>query len=716
MPRFPFYNEEFEPDVAPMADWEIRKRSEHGEIAKHFADYRSGDAKFDQHARRGMRIYNVTQTAKPTDEVSRIFLGLTRTVIDRTHDQMTEGEPGFSFSPRGPSDHKKVTLWEHLIENILSDCNYKAHQNIGFRDMLSMGSTVFEQYCDYPFRYTLVPNDKEETGYERVKIRDFRRPQVGVRAINPLDAWRNPNISNPSDVPSCVKREVYSWNQFAVDCGSAYLQDGSPKYKNLLKIQKGTHVCVFVFQDEITGEYVKYAIGFGNEQDGYTKDVPDCSKISEAIQIFYKPMKIHELRKGKKTLRADGLNIIGKCTLRWGTYFDAYDLSLRGTHSVYGMGIPRRIEAEDMTMQMIFNTNLDNFRWSNAVVLNYEGSNADSYIDADANRFIGGEMVDGKITPQSLGIARIGDYQVMKQDLEEGIVPATGTNYRQMIGDTSKTAFEFGQRLKMSNRSAEQTLTRLESELFKPIGELLLAGALSDMTTEEYEDMTEEQVESAMEMIKGKKATAQDYKDLEGEKPQRKVRKYIRMPGKKFREDFSQSSVRKLDYNSTDNTLIPDASMDVEAAYIPLVEEYVVPSEYIESGLLPDVTVDSKRMLGDMKARDSQNMDILVRYLLMLMEAGLLDPKKIDVDFFTKEFSQFAGVDEDKIIKGDEKEPMMEMAQKAVEAMQRIRTQSPSLSPNVQPVPNINAGASGIIPQGQGVPDLALQRATAGTL
>ena len=217
-------------------------------------------------------------------------------------------------------------------------------------------------------------------------------------------------------------------------------------------------------------------------------------------------------------------------------------------------------------------------------------------------------------------------------------------------------------------------------------------------------------------MIKSKEATAQDYKDLEGEKPQRKIRKYIRMPGKKFREDFSQSSVRKLDYNSTSNTLIPDSSMDADTAYIPLVEEYVVPARYIESGLLPDVKVDSKRNLGDMKARDSQNMDTLMRYLMMLMQAGLLDPKRIDVDFFTKEFAQFAGVDEEKIMKGGEKEPMMEMAQKAAEAMQRIRTQSPSLSPNVQPVPNINAGASGIIPQGQGVPDLALQRATAGTL
>lgn len=712
MKRFPFYNEEYEADTSALKSWESKKRSQHAEIARWFDGYRRDKVKFDQYARRGMKVYNVVQTAKPTDEVSRIFLGLTRSVIDRGHEQLMEGAPGFAFAPRGPSDSKKVLIWAKMIENQLSDCNYMAAQNIGFRDLFTLGSVVFEQFCDYPTRTVLVPNKDSDTGYDSVIVRDFSRPQIGIRHVNPLDAWRNPNINNPTEVPSCFKRSIYSWNQFAQDFGN------SKKYKNCFKIQKGSHVAVFEYQDELTGENVKYAYGFGNEQDGYMDTAPELSVLEFAVPILYRPMKIHETKENGAVVRSDGLNLLGKCNIRWGTYFDLYDNNYRGTHAVYGMGLPQRIEAEDMTMQTVFNINLDNFRWSQAVALNYEGNNADSYLDLDANRLYGGEVIDGKITPQPLGIARIGDYQAMKQDIEESLVPAAGINHRAMLGDMGKTAFEFGQRLKLASRSAEQLASRLEDELFKPLGLLVLAGSLSDLTVKEYEDMTEEQVNIAKEKIKNGEALTTDYKDLEGDAPKAKVRKYVRIPGYRSEENFTESKKRSLKYSASDTLKLSPAKKD-ETAYVPLEEEYVVPASYIESGILPDCTVDSKRMLGDRKIRDAKNMESLSAYLSQLSLSGLVDPKSIEWKNFIKEYAEIAGVSDDKIFVqksgSEEKDLLNDILQKSIEN----ETSSPA--DNAQLPQTISS--SGAVPrtpqpqsEGQADPQSLLERAAVGAL
>jgi len=711
---FPFYHQEFEQDVSPLADWEATKRSQHAEILKSFAEYRKSSG-FDRQALRGMKIYNVVQTASPEDEVSRIFIGITRTIIDRGVEQMTEGEPDFDFEPRGPSDHKKTILWKNLLRGILSHSNYRAHQNLAFRDLFAMGSLVLEQFTDYPRRTILVPNEKAETGYDQVVVRDYRRPKVGVRHVNPLDCWRNPNVSAPTEVPSCVKREVMSWNQFAQDYGRAVGADGKPRYKNTMKITKGSHVCVFIFQDELGGEYCKYAIGFGNEQDGYANSPPGPEQIGFAIPLLYKPIKIHEVRDGKRVYRSDGLNVSGMCNLRWGTYFDAYDSRFRGTHSVYGMGLPQRLEAEDMVMQTIFNINLDNYRWSNSVVLSYDGGNYDEYLDVDANRLYGGMLIPGKVTPQPLGISRIGDYQGMVAMLEEGMVPATGINHKQLLGDTSKTAFEFAQRIRMANRSAEQRLRSLENELFKPIGELLIGAALSNLTVEDVENMTEEQVEDATRRIKKGEATAQDYEGLDSAEPKRKVRNYIRIEGMKLREDFTNSKRRRLDFDSTENTLVLEKGGPADVSFVPMVEEYVYPAEYAESGLLPDVLVDSKRMLGDMKAQDAQNYKLLTDYLIQLQTTGLI--KNVDFDEITREFARFAGVNEDRVIRSEEKNKALAMIQEALAALEGQQS-SPTSNAQLpeQPLGAPPVGGSSSLGTGPARPQNPFAASAQGTL
>ena len=619
-------------------------------------DYRR-NCGWEKKAIRGMKVYNVLQTMKPDDEVSRIFLGYSRTSIDQGINQMTEGEPDFSFEPFGPSDHLKTIVWKHLIKMVLSQSKYKLHQQTFFRDYFVMGCGVFEVFIDYPQRTIRIPNSQTDGGFENVVIQDYRRPKVGIRAINPMHCWRNTNIDSPNDVPSCLKRRIITWNQFAQEFGRCKDSEGKHKYTNLEKIAKGTHICLYYYQDEIRDIYRIYATSFGNESDGFARTYPPIQNLG--VCIFDQPLKIHDMVVNKQIERSTGLNIPGVCSLRWGINFDKYDNNFQGDHSVYGMGLPERIEAEDTAIQGIFNQNLDNFRWTSTVVLNYEGSHADSYLDVDANRLYGAELIDGKITPMPLGITRIGDYQAMMEQMDKSVIPATGVNHNQLVGDTSKTLGEFALRIRQANRNAEQRLTRLETEVFQPVGSLLLANSLTVLTEDDYEAMTEEQVENARQMIKEGKKPLSDYRNLNGDKPEKRYTRYIPIKGEKLREDFTITKKRQLDYNAsfdekgrTRNTLVFDKDMNVENSYIPLVKEYVYPAEYIESGLLPDCIVDSKRMLADIKNQDVNNVKVAVQFILDV--ATKLGYQGADWDKIVGEMLQFADIDPKRVLKTQE--------------------------------------------------------------
>ena len=633
---------------------------------------------------------------QPDDEISRIFLGYSRMIIDKGIEQMTEGEPDFDFEPFGPSDHLKTIVWKHLVKMVLSNCEYRLHQETFFKDYFTTGCGVFDTYIDYPERTLRVPNPAWPGGFEPIVVQDMRRPKVGVRAVNPMNCWRNPNVDSPSQVSSCLRRRIVTWNQFAQEFGRCTMEDGRPKYENLEKIAKGTHIALYYYQDEIRDIYRIYAKSFGSQSDGSVTSQAIIYPMMQGlgIRIFNQPLKIHEEKVNGIVTRSTGLNIPGICSLRWGTLYDKYDKNLEGNHSVYGMGLPERIEGEDVAIQTMFNMYLDQERWAGSTVLNYKGNQPDNYLDIDANRFIGGELVDGEITPMNLGISRPESYESFQAIMDKNTIPSTGINHQQMVGDTSKTAFEFAQRIKAANRGAEQRLARLEAEVFKPVGSLLLANSLTVLTVHEYEDMTEEQVNSARELIKSGKKTAQDYKDLNSSDPKapakRKMITYIPMKGEKIREDFTVTKKRKLDYNAdytsegkSTNTLIPDPSMNVETSYVPMIADYVYPTEYIESGLLPDCIVDSSRMLTDMKAQDVANFQAATNFLLQLMLSGY---KGLDLDKVAGMTLEFANIDPKNILVNETgTTDVLNSVKDMLGKMQQVQSAPPSQNAQVAP-------------------------------
>lgn len=730
---FPFYHQI--PDnertgEKPMEGLEAVYKAEDQEDCKYMREYRR-DSGWDDRAKRGQRIYNVLQTYSPEDEISKLFIGYVRTNIDQGINTMSEGEPDFNFEPFGPSDHMKTIVWHHLIKMVLSDCQYKLHQETFFRDYFVMGCGVFEVFIDYPQRTLRVPNDKFPGGYEHIIIQDHRRPKVGVRAVNPINCWRNPNIDATNAVPSCLRRRIITWNQMAQDFGRCKLPGGIEMYKNMDKLAKGSHACVYYYQDEIRDIYRIYIKTFGTESDG-KPTIPSDDDLG--ICVLDKSLKIHERVISGQVLRSTGLNIPGKCSLMWGILFDKYDKDYTGNHSVYGMGLPERIEAENVAIQGMFNQHLDAVRWAGTSVLNYVGNNADSYMDVDANRLYGGELIDGTITPMPLGISRPGDFQANQLMMDNFVIPATQINHNQMVGDNSKTLGEFALRIRQASRGAEQRLTRLEIEVYKPLGSLLLANCLTTLTDDEYEALTEEQVGSAKESIKDSKKPVGDYQNLNSTDPSKPAKKrymrYIPMKGEKIREDFTVTKKRKLAYNAdyaaytdedtgktdrrTTNTLIHDKNMQVETSYVPLVKEYVYPAEYIESGLMPDCIVDSRRMLADIKNQEQKNVQTFINFLLQLMQLGY---KGADMDKIVAEMASFAEFDAKKFLTSptNTSEEVV-AADKLLEQLATLDNPTPPQNVPLpqQAPPQVNAGAMGNEPGGLGVSANAVQAATGG--
>lgn len=673
------------------------------------------------------RTYNVIQDGSTDDRVSNIYIGLARMIIDTGISMMTEGEPDFDFAPLGPSDYKKIILWKAALKMVLSQSNYRSHQDRFISDFMVLGTGAYEVYTQLPFRKKRF-EDESGSITEKV-VRDFRRPKVGVRHVSPFHCWRSPNVADPDDVPASGRSEVLTYNQFVQNYANVYLYDGRPKYdqkviKQLLGMA-GTHFLVTPYYDEIQDIYRIYALPFSRAPEAEALNPPD-GEIG--APIFDKPLSISRIAyeaDGKREIRSSGSNVLGMTPLCFGINNDQYDRDLK-THAVYGMGIPRLIEGPDMAFQAMFNMTLDNLRLQNTVTLAYKSHDGKTAPDLDNLSFYSGMFLDGDVVASPWGQAHISENTVFWEWLNNLCVWITGINYQQLVGDTSKTAFEFAQRIRMNNQRAEKRLRGLENGCLKRMATLLLSNILSELTVEEWEDLTEEQAMVIAQRIESGDALASDYKDYSAGKPgKRRVHTFIPIKDGSIKEDFSTTKTRKLDYHTTDNTIV-DNTDPTGPTYIPATQEYLYPTEYIEYGMIPDVIVDGKRMLGDMKAQDTETWKAYGEYLRQrLLETapgtGLEDQApNADMKKFDEEYGKFAGIEPDKIAADQSKGSKMQKEfSEAAEDLQDVISQQPNGPMAVTPPPPVpTTPAPGPGPQSPAIPGPpnALQGAAQGTI
>jgi hypothetical protein len=689
MPLYPFYFEakDKKNDVVDLTDYEQEKRLQDYEAINNHKEYHRS---FHEQWAKAGALYNVLQEGTSDDRISNFYIGLARMIIDTGVGMMTEGQPDYDYDPIGPADVKKMILWKSFVKKIESDCNAKSHYEKWITDMHIFGPSALEVYTQLPMR--LKRYEHEDGSIEEKLTRDFRRSKVGIRHRSIWYTYRNPNVTEYDDVPSGGYTEYLTHSQFVQSYANVFFPDGKPKYKNIDKVGKGSHYKVEVFFDEIQDAFRIYAIAYGTKPDG---KVEPCHEDELGLPIFDKPLCIYRMEKkledGRKVTISNGANVPGMVPLCFGNFNDQLDKDYK-THALYGMGIPQLIDGPEAIMQALFNMTVDNMRLKNTVVVGYEGTDGKSAADFDNLSHYSGTFVDGRINPQSLGIADMQSNSVMWEWLNNICIWVTGINFQQLGGDSSKTAFEFSQRIRANNQRAEKRIRSLENGPLKRAGLLLLSNALSECTVEEWDKLSEGQVEEIAAKIENNEVTAEDYQ-MENSKPvAKKMQMMIPVQGRKFREDFKgKHKTRKLDYNSTENTLIEDPELPGEVSYVPAESKYLLPTGDIESIMQFTVRVDGKRMLGDQRAQDMDTMQKLGDYFTNRFMAFANMPDQlpnVDMKKLDQEMLRFAQVEEDKVMQeGDNQSPLMEAADQALET---LMNSSPTT--NVQPLPTAPAG------------------------
>ncbi len=665
--KLEFYHEKEDSEPINLTKQEQDDLSADWEDIKNQREYR--DKMLDRWRWSGS-VYNVLQNAQTDDRLSQITLGWIRSYIDTGIAQMTAGEPEFDFEALGPSDESRTVIWKSLVESVMNRSNYMSHQKIAMTDSHVFGPGVFEAYQQRPYRTIRVPNGE---GFIEKVVVDHRLPRVGVRAVSPFRCTRNPNVSDPNEVGSCTKEEILSWNQFVQKYGRCIDENGKSKYKHIEQIKKGSHVKVTIYQDEIRDVYRIYALSYGNKNDGEAEIPP----TQLGIPIFDRPLKIHDIYDKRGILeRSVGLNIPGMCNLVFMPYADKLNTDYE-THDIYGMGLPEHMEGLDTFMQTAFNMTVDNWRLGNTVVLNYKSADG-TVPDFDANTYYGGEFVNAEVSATTFGQDRTVNFDNMYEVIQKLTIPATGININQIAGDTSKTAFEFAQRIEANNKRSEMRLKEWESGPLKRLGTLLLSASISELTVHDLENIREGDRKTILADIEKGRATRDDFEFEKGQPVQRKVRYYINMKGMK--ENFTpKRKSRMLSVDSTENTLVKDKKNPDSINKIPVTEQYVTPDWYVESGILFDTRVDSKRMITNKKIRDTQSLQAILNNVLQIAQIDPSVTQKVDFTKFIDLSLKMADMEEESIMKTqDNTGDTGALLQKIAAAKQQVLSNPPN--------------------------------------
>lgn len=685
MPLFPLYFEATEKDKkveVELTDEQQKQREQDAEIIAALDEYQ---APFRQRWLKNAAMYNLVQSGS-SDVASNYYLGWARILINHSVAMMTEGEPEGDFIPQGPSDGKRAELWHALVKHALSKSNWQAHQRQWIIDNHIFGTGVLKSYAELPMRRKSFKRADGTIVDQRV--RDFRRAKVGLRVRSPFRTLRSHFVSDPDDVPVGVEREVMTWNAFSVRYGD------SGKYKTD-QVPVGSHVRLLHVYDEEANRYRIYCVTWGNKPECVYNQEPSIKELG--YPIYTVPLARYNHTEDGEELKG-GLNVPGMTPLAFGIFEDQLDVGYE-THSLYGMGLPEVIEGPEEIMQGLVNMTLDNLRLKNTVPISYEPLDPESpsYLDVDIGTMYSSFMIDGKISAQPLGVADVASNQAMWDWLKLVIYQLTGINPEQITGDNLKTAFQSGLVVRQMNMRAKARIRAWEQGPLKRAWTLLLANCLSELTVNDWEEITEEEAGVLAEKIKNDEMTGEDYSTEEvtnedGTTTQVHKRKrmlYFPVQGRKFREDFKgKNKKRSLDYNSTQNTLIEDPSMPGDRSFVPADAKYLLPDGSIERILEYDVQVDGSHMLGDLKMQDMEMSQKAISNAMLVAKASPEVAMEIDWKKMLVSANKPAGFEEDDMFKTDTgKSKLAEVGKRIEEELAQAISQPSNVQPPAPMVP-----------------------------
>ena len=596
-------------------------------------------------------MFNLIQTG--TDDVtSNWYMGWARLLMNHAMALMTAGNPKADFEPVGHNDQKMRVLVNSLVYHLLNKCNWSAHQRLWIQDLFVFGNGVTKSYSELPMRKKKFERANGKI-VEKV-VRDFRKAKVGIRRKSPFRCMRSHFISDPDDVPYSIEIEEGTWNDFAIRYGNAILPDGTKKY-DTDQIPVGSHYRNIHLYDEQENCYRIYCITYGGKPESTFERCPEIGELG--YPIYNKPLSRYKFIDQGRTLMG-GANIPGLSPLAFATLDDQLDNDFE-TYSTIGMGIPQIIAGPEAVMQGLINMSIDNERLRGTVPISYEPNSGDSpsALDLDVRTMYSGLVIDGKITPQPLGLSSAGSNQVLWEWLKFIIYQLTGINPEPLTGDGLKTAYQSGLLIRQMNMRAKSRIQQWENGPLKRAFTVFGANALSEVTVEEWEQITEDDAKRIQEAIKRDDMTAEDYREGE-DGPEKRIHTYIPVKGYKFTEDFTgKNKKRVIGTKDATDTLIEDNKIQGTKSWVPADAKYLLPSGSIESIMEFDLRVDGSGMLMDLKTQD---MEMGKNALLNAQVASTLDPsilQRLDADKLYMKTIEPTGYTEEDVFKQEGDKP-----------------------------------------------------------
>lgn len=621
-------------------------------------------------------FYNIVQGGQGNDGISRYAIGLSRTIIDTGIAMINEGEPEAEFEPITPGDRKINILWNSLCKHVLEKSNWRAHQKLWTTDLHIFGASPLEAFINPVHR-----RPGEEPGLFLIRLAKTAR--TGLRHRSIWHTFRNANVSDPDDVPSGAYEEVVTYAHWIGKI--ACRKDLLPTAAQIPVASK--YKLTYIF-NELDNTARGYCLPFGVMAEAQYEQQPD----NDELGFPFMAKKLTDV------------NPLGMVPLAFGTFNDQLTPDYK-QHSLYGMGIPQLIEGMEMIMEGLFNMTVDNMRLKNTVPVGYQPYTGQTdFPDLDSIGYMeSGRIYHGTFSPTSLGIADLQSNTVLWEWINNICIWLTGYNFQQLGGDTSKTAYEFAQRLKANSNRALSRLKGLENGAMKRSFTMLLANTLGQIRQEEWENLTDVQAKDIKSLLDSGDASLDDYQLENGKVKSRRFVEYFNVKDYDVTEDFSKSKKRKYKNNSMDNTLnmVEKKGMESKVAAVP---EHLFPSGDIAEMLAFTTRVKSKTMLGDLRAKDYQAIGQAINSGISLMP---VTPKITPDLMFNlwKQQGEDAGLDIDGSIENKSESDMLRKAKELVGKLKDLQLspeqnvapeQAPSMAVPAAPQP---AGGVSATPQ-----------------
>lgn len=627
-------------------------------------------------------FYNIVQGGEGNDNLSRYAIGLSRTIIDTGIAMVNEGEPEGEFEPLTPSDKKINILWNSLMKHVLDKSNWKAHQKLFTTDLHIFGASTLESFINPVFR-----RQGEEPGLFLIRLAKTAR--TGLRHRSIWHTFRNANVCDPDDVPSGSYEEIITYSYW--NSNYAGRKDLLPCAKQMPVASKYKLTHIF---NELDNTQRTYCLPFGVMAEAQYEQQPDGDELGFPIL----------------SKKLTDMNPLGMVPLAFGTFNDQLTADYK-QHSLYGMGIPQMIEGMEMIMEGLFNMTVDNMRLKNTVPVGYQPySGQTDFPDLTSIGYMdSGRVYPGTFSPTSLGIADLQSNTVLWEWINNICIWLTGYNFQQLGGDTSKTAYEFAQRLKANSNRALARLKGLENGPLKRAWTLTLANTLSQIRKDEWEQMTDLEAKEIKSLLDSGDASLDDYKLENGQVKSKRFVEYFNVKDYDVRESFSKSKKRVFGKGVDDTLTIKEKKgANSKVAAVP---EHLFPRGDIAQMLNFSTKVKSKTMLGDLRTKDAQAIQgALTSGMSLMPVTPQITP---DLMFkLWKQQSEDAGLDIDGVIENREESDVVTKVKELLSKLQDLRS-TPSPSPDVlaqqdqgMAVPSAPQSGAGVTTAPQGSPTL----------